>query len=111
MEEQLSAIEIERDEAINDLEQLRNNMRWSEPKPDPISQSLAVSPSSELLPSYSESDLEFLPEERARIMLEQMRSKKLLLAIRVLNRCQPVCRRLNTGILFNFCAHLMNWLE
>ena len=78
MEEQLSAIEIERDEAINDLEQLRNNMSaLSEPKPDPISQSPnEASPSSEPLPSYSESELEFLPpSERARIMLEQMRSK------------------------------------
>ena len=78
MEEQLSAIETERDEAINDLEQLRNNMSaLSEPKPDPISQSSnEASPSSKPLPSYSESDLEFLlPSERARIMLEQMRSK------------------------------------
>ena len=78
MEEQLSAIEIERDEAINDLEQLRNNMSaLSEPKPDPISQSSnEVSPSSQTLPRYNESDLEFLPpSERARIMLEQMRSK------------------------------------
>ena len=78
MEEQLSAIEIERDEAINDLEQLRKNMSaLSEPKPDPISQSSnEVSPSSQTLPRYNESDLEFLPpSERARIMLEQMRSK------------------------------------
>ena len=78
MEEQLSAIEIERDEVIDDLEQLRNNMSaLSEPKPDPISQSPnEASPSSEPLRSYSESELEFLPpSERARIMLEQMRSK------------------------------------
>ena len=78
IKEQLSSIELERDEVMNDLEQLRNNMSaLNKPKPDPISQSPnEASPSSETLQSYSESELEFLPpSERARIMLEQMRSK------------------------------------
>ena len=78
VEDQLAAVEIERDEAIKNLEQLRNNMSaLSSPQADP---SLVNSDETTSLDEYSldynESDMDFLsPGDKARLILENMKAK------------------------------------